>query len=95
MGVLLAFAVGYAVGSKAGRQGYDDLTESLKAIRESEEFAAMLTALRSHAAHALRGLAEFVGDEERTMTMDDLVSRVRALARQVDPRTSGATSSAS
>ena len=52
MGILLAFAVGYVVGAQAGSEGYEEVVTSLKLVRDSEEFKALLSALRSHAESA-------------------------------------------
>lgn len=79
MGILLAFAVGYAVGARAGEEGYRDVVESLKALRDSEELAAFVAAMRSHASHALQDLAVRLGDDQQPLTMDDVLSRVRGL----------------
>ena len=82
MGVLLAFAVGYVLGARSGAGGLDEIVTSLKDIRDSEEFAAMVHALRSHAGHVLREAAELVGVETQTMTMNDVLERMRAMATQ-------------
>ena len=79
MGVLLAFAVGYALGARAGAQGLEEIVTSLKEIRESEEFAGMVNAFRSHAGHLLREAAEYVGAERQSLTMSDLVERMRSM----------------
>ena len=41
VGILMAFAVGYAVGAEAGGEGYDELVASFKAVRDSEEFRGL------------------------------------------------------
>lgn len=84
MGILLAFAVGYVVGVKAGSQGLEEIVSAIKDIRASEEFAAMVGTLRSHVSKALRDVGEVVGDDQRTIDMDgvleDVVARARRLA---------------
>jgi uncharacterized protein involved in exopolysaccharide biosynthesis len=81
MKVLLALVTGYFVGANAGSRDYDQLVESVRAIRDSEEFHDFITALRAHASQTLRELADML---ERTgpesMTPTDLVERVKALA---------------
>jgi hypothetical protein len=80
MGILLAFAVGYAVGAKAGSESFDEVVEALKAVRDSDEFSSLLKALRSHAGHALRELATAVdGTGQEGGSTQDLVDRVRKL----------------
>ena len=85
MGILLAFAAGYVVGSRAGAEDFDDVVQALQAIRQSDEFNDLLRSLRSHAAHTLRELAALLdraGTEEggpSSVTTRDLVDRVRSL----------------
>jgi hypothetical protein len=82
MGMLLVFAAGYVMGSRAGGETLDDVVDAVHAIRESEEFHDFVRALRSHAAHSLRGLATIVEkgreptDEPRPT---DLLERVRLI----------------
>jgi hypothetical protein len=81
MKVLLALVAGYAIGATSGSRDYDQLVKSIRAIRDSEEFDDLVTALRSHAGQTLRELANLV---DRTGTgapdTDDLVTRVRQIA---------------
>ena len=53
MGLLLVFAAGYVMGSRAGGESLDELVDAAQAIRESEEFHDFVKALRTHAAHSL------------------------------------------
>jgi hypothetical protein len=83
MGILLAFAVGYAVGARAGSQDFDDIVRSFKSVRESEEFADLVGAIRTHMAHTLREVAGMVdGTGTETFTPQDLVERVKGLVRR-------------
>jgi hypothetical protein len=86
MGIILAFAVGYVMGSNAGREGYQELVDSIVAVRDSEEFGAMLAALRSHAGSVLRDLSTFVGDEETDEPISpiNLLERVRTIVGRDD-----------
>jgi hypothetical protein len=81
MKVFVALVAGYFVGASAGSRDYDQLLDSVRAIRESEEFRDFLAALRSHASATLRELADML---ERTgaegLQSTDLVDRVKALA---------------
>jgi hypothetical protein len=85
MGILIAFAAGYAFGARAVSQDFDDVVQALQAIRQSEEFHDLLRSLRSHAAHSLRELASMLdqgsadGRALSTVTTQDLVERVRSL----------------
>ena len=54
MGVLVALAVGYVVGARAGSKDLDQVTQALKALTASEEFADVVTAVRSHVGHTAR-----------------------------------------
>jgi hypothetical protein len=83
MGILLVFAAGYVMGARAGGESLDEVIGAVHAIRESEEFNDLVKALRTHAAHSLRGLATMLenGREqvaERTGP-NDLVDRVRLI----------------
>ena len=78
--MLLALAAGYVLGATAGSRDFDQLLDSVRAIRDSEEFGDFLAALRSHAGHTLRELADLlerVGPE--TLSSNDLVERVKHL----------------
>jgi len=83
MGLLLAVAVGYTLGARAGPRGFDELVASIKAIRASEEFAAMLAAARSHAGYVLKEVAELLGNEDGAPILDDLVHRVNAMTHRL------------
>jgi hypothetical protein len=85
MGILVAFAAGYFLGARAGREELDDVIEALQAIRRSDEFNDLVRALRSHAASALREVASLLDragldtDDLSSMSAQDLVDRVKAL----------------
>ena len=77
---MLAFAIGYIVGANSRQEGYREVVESLRAVRESEEFGGLVSAVRSHLSASLRQLAELVDDSPH----DDagagrLLERVRTL----------------
>jgi hypothetical protein len=83
MGVVLAFAVGYVVGARAGQQGYDDVVDAIRAVRESEEFAGLVAALRSHGSAMLRQLSDLLGGEvELEPDLSNLRDRVRELVER-------------
>jgi hypothetical protein len=81
MKVLFALVAGYFVGASAGSRDYDQLLDSVRAIRDSEEFHDFLDALRAHASATLHELADMLerGGPE-SVTASDLVERVKALA---------------
>jgi hypothetical protein len=89
MGVVLAFAAGYFLGAKAGREELDEVLEALQAIRRSEEFNDLVRALRSHAASALREVAALLDRADvdapdlSAVSTQDLVERVKALVGRV------------
>jgi hypothetical protein len=81
MKVLFALAAGYVLGASAGSRDFDQLYDSVRAIRDSEEFHDLLAALRSHASATLRELADMLeraGPE--SLSSNDLVERVKKLA---------------
>ena len=77
MGVLLAFLVGWAVGARGGPGQYDDVMDAWKTLRESEEVAALLAALRSHASYTLKEVGEWLSSEQLSVSAPDVVARVR------------------
>jgi hypothetical protein len=80
MKVALALAVGYLFGSKTGGKDLDQLTRALKNLCETEEFADVVVAARSHAGSTLRDLAAMVeGEHGVSVVGGDLVARVRNL----------------
>ena len=83
MGLVLVFAAGYVMGSRAGGETLDDVVDAVHAIRESEEFHDFVKALRHHAAHSLRGLATIMekGRDPADVpgTPGDLLDRVRLI----------------
>jgi ABC-type transporter Mla subunit MlaD len=81
MKVLLALVAGYAIGASAGNRDFDQLVQSMRAIRESEEFDDFVAALRAHAGQTLRELANLVDRVgPPAPDSDDLVARVRQIA---------------
>ena len=83
MGFLLVFAAGYVMGARAGGESLDEVVDALHAIRESEEFHDLVSALRSHAAHSLRGLAgmlESGRQPDGSVSTGDLLERMRVIA---------------
>jgi hypothetical protein len=83
MGLVLVFAAGYVMGSRAGGESLDEVIDAVHAIRESDEFHDFVTALRTHAAHSLRGLATMLEkDRDPSVvrgTPNDLLERVRVI----------------
>jgi hypothetical protein len=83
MGLVLVFAAGYVMGSRAGGESLDEVVDAVHAIRQSEEFHDFVKALRNHAAHSLRGLATMMekGREPSNDpgTSGDLLDRVRLI----------------
>lgn len=83
-GVVAAFVAGYVVGARAGRAGLDEVRDGLATIRGAGETGAALSALRSHAAGALRELAEWAaGTGPAPFNVGPLADRLRRLAAEV------------
>jgi hypothetical protein len=81
MKVLLALVAGYAIGASSGSRDFDQLVQSVRAIRDSEEFDDFVAALRAHAGQTLRELANLVDRVGPAVPeSDDLVARVRQIA---------------
>lgn len=84
MGILLALAVGYVAGAKAGPHGFEEIRSAVQTIRESDEVAALLAALRSHAGYALREFSDLLNDDRERVAVGDLVARVRNMAGEAE-----------
>ena len=54
MEALLGFAVGYFLGTKAGREGLQELRESWKVVSASDEFQGLTTTAKSMAGMAMQ-----------------------------------------
>ena len=80
MKILFALAVGYLVGARTGGRDLDQLTQALKALCETDEFADVVAAARSQVGATLRDVASIVdGDRALPDVEGDLVARVRNL----------------
>jgi hypothetical protein len=80
---LLDFAAGYALGGKAGNQGFDDVVAAAKDVANSREFKALLSAARSHAGATLRQVGDLVeGGEAAPPAMDNVLDLVKALVER-------------
>jgi hypothetical protein len=85
MGIVLAFAAGYFLGAKAGKEELDEVLQAVQAIRRSDEFNDLVRALRAHAASALREVATLLdragvdATDVSSLSTQDLVERVKAL----------------
>lgn len=91
MGVLLAFAVGYVVGARAGDEGYQEVADAVVAVRRSAEFQGLVRAVRAHAGHVLGELGRRLSpDAADPLTVQEVLDRVRSAARSA-----GVTSPAS
>jgi hypothetical protein len=78
--LLAALAVGYVAGAKTGGKNFDALSRSLKAWRQTDEFAEVISAARAQVAAMLRTTASLVeGEPARPRATGDLVARVRYL----------------
>ena len=82
MGVLFAFLVGWTIGARGGKQGYDDVLAAAKEVLASDEFATLKAATRSHASFTLRQLAEWLQEtREPGSGVEDVLARVRRLVQ--------------
>jgi hypothetical protein len=75
------------VGAQAGNEGYDEIVASLRAVRDSEEFKGLVSALRSHASYALSEIAQrLTAESEQPGPVQEVLGRVRGLLGQDDLR---------
>ena len=83
MGLLLVFAAGYVMGARAGGESLDEVIDAVHAIRESDEFHDLVSALRNHAADSLRVLATTLekgrAPTDGSTTPSDLLDRVKLI----------------
>lgn len=85
MGVLFGFFVGWAVGARGGRKGYDDVLSAAKEVLRSEEVATLQAAVRMHAEYTLRQVADWLQEtRENGGGVEDVMSRVRRLVTSQD-----------
>ena len=62
MGVVIGFALGYVFGTKAGREGYEELREAVRAIAESNDVKEVVGAAISVVGDILRAGQGVVSD---------------------------------
>jgi hypothetical protein len=86
MGIFFGLVVGYLLGARTGGKDLDQLSRSLKALADTDEFGDVVTAARSHVGHTLRELAALVdrdgaqaGPSDATV---DLVDRVKHIVNR-------------
>lgn len=65
MRMFLVLAIGYVIGARAGSEDVDEIVQSVKALRDSDEFADVVSAVRTHAGRALHELATIVDGTNR------------------------------
>lgn len=75
MELLLAFLIGWAAGAKGGDQGFADVLEAARDLRRSEEFGALIDALKAHLAGTLRALADVLDHQEPGLHVQSVVER--------------------
>lgn len=79
MGTLFGFAVGYVIGARAGSDGFEEVVDALRAVRESDEVQAFVGVLREH----LRGTASIVGAwMVSPPTSEEMLERAKARVQQ-------------
>lgn len=80
---LIDFAAGYALGGKAGNQGFDEMVTAAREVLHSREFQALLNAARTHAGATLRQLGDLVeGGDAAPPAMDNVLDMVKALVER-------------
>jgi hypothetical protein len=67
------------------------VVDALKAVRESDEVADLVAALRQHAGYSLRTMGERLLDsgDNRPGSVVDMLARVRAMVAPVDATSAG------
>lgn len=82
MGILLAFFVGWAAGAKAGHKGFAEVVDAAKTVRDSEEFASLVSIARSHLSASLSELGKLTSGEASMPDTRDLLARVQRMTSQ-------------
>ncbi|MGH9046943.1 MAG: hypothetical protein ACRDVW_06475 [Acidimicrobiales bacterium] len=77
-GALVALALGYVLGVKSGDRDLDQLSSSLKALYQTEEFSEVVVAARQQVGRGLRELAGML-DHHTGTGEGDLVAQVKNL----------------
>lgn len=57
------FLVGYAVAARGDKEGLKEVLDAARSLRESEEVADLIAALREHARHTAHALGDWIGGE--------------------------------
>ena len=84
MELLLAFVIGWAAGARGGEEGFRDVVDAARELRNSEEFRALMRAMKAHVATGLRTLSQVLDDHQEEVTPDSVVARVALLMRERD-----------
>ena len=85
MEILLAFFIGYAVGAKAGSESLNEVLAAAREVRQTDEFAGLVDALRSHVAATLHLLADALSKQPEPTSDDGLVEWVLTLINSSRP----------
>jgi hypothetical protein len=77
-----AFVIGYAIGARAGSGNLDEVRAAIADLRESDELADLVAAVRAHAGHTLHALAGMLENDRVAGASldgerDDLVDQVK------------------
>ena len=72
------FLAGWALGAKAGNQGFDDVVETTKAVFSSKEFKDLIVVVRAHVGYSLREVGNLVAGDTAEPAAD-LLDMVRTL----------------
>ncbi|MDX6288188.1 MAG: hypothetical protein QOG53_3673 [Frankiales bacterium] len=86
MGVLLAFFIGWAIGARGGKEGFDEVVVAANDVLRSEEFAMLKAASRTHGVFALRQLVEWL-ETPKVSGVEDVLARARRLVQRSDDAT--------
>lgn len=79
MGVLLSFLVGWSVGARMGAKGYAEVIDAAKAVKDSEEFDALVALTRTHVAATFHELSKLVSGATPLPEPLDVLERVQRL----------------
>ena len=82
MEALIAFYFGWTMGARSGPEGAQELNDAISSLKQSEEFADLMSALRKHAAVIVRDVADRIegsGLVDERGPVPDVLARVHEL----------------
>jgi succinate dehydrogenase/fumarate reductase cytochrome b subunit len=85
MTALVAFYFGWVMGARGGQKSLDEVSAAMTSLRESEEFTALLFALRAHLGYTLHQAADWLQAVDGPPPgVPDVLARIQDLVFSTD-----------